>query len=76
MYVSRQECPLHLCNPFLKYSDYRKFIVLTHAFITITVRVPQSQIFQARKLSADFLKRFDVNQLKAAVNEDLWKTPE
>ncbi len=55
----------------LYFFSYREFIVLTHAFIKNTDRVPQSQIRQAQKMRADFLKRFDKKKLKEAMDEDL-----
>ena len=49
---------------------FRDFIVLTHAFVKRTRRVPQSEINQARKYQADFLNRFDEQKLKEAIDEE------
>ncbi|MCK4766112.1 MAG: type II toxin-antitoxin system RelE/ParE family toxin [Candidatus Aminicenantes bacterium] len=50
---------------------YKNYIVLTHAFTKTTGKVPKSEIKKARKFRADFLQRFNENQLKEAANENI-----
>jgi phage-related protein len=50
---------------------FREFIILTHAFVKHTGRVPQSQIRQAQKAREDFLNRFDEQRLKEETDENL-----
>jgi len=50
---------------------YREFIILTHAFIKNTGRVPENQIRQAQQMREDFLNRFDEQRLKEEIDENL-----
>ncbi len=50
---------------------YREFIILTHAFIKNTGRVPENQIRQAQQMREDFLNRFDEQRLKEEMDENL-----
>jgi hypothetical protein len=50
---------------------YKDFIILTHAFIKTTDKVPKSEIKKAKKFREDFLKRFNVKQLREVQNENL-----
>jgi len=42
---------------------YREFIVLTHAFMKTTAKVPTAEIQRARKYRADLLSRFKKSDL-------------
>jgi len=50
---------------------YRKFIVLTHAFIKKTDKVPIFEIKQAKKYRKDFLDRVNEDYLRRLTDEDL-----
>ncbi|MBT3602968.1 MAG: type II toxin-antitoxin system RelE/ParE family toxin [Candidatus Latescibacteria bacterium] len=50
---------------------FREFIILTHAFLKNTTRVPKNQIRQAKRMREDFLNRFDEQQLKEETDENL-----
>ena len=43
---------------------YRHVIVLTHAFVKTTSRVPKAEIRKTQEMRSDFLNRFDERQLK------------
>ena len=43
---------------------YRRFIVLTHAFVKTTGQVPEAEIRKTQEMRVDFLNRFDERQLK------------
>lgn len=44
---------------------YRRFIVLTHAFVKVTTKVPKAEIQKAKKYRSDFLSRFEEFDLEA-----------
>lgn len=44
---------------------YRRYIVLTHAFVKAAARVPRAEIQQAKKYRSDFLFRFKELDLEA-----------
>lgn len=44
---------------------YRRFIVLTHAFMKVTAKVPRAEIQKAKKYRSDFLSRFKESDLEA-----------
>ncbi|GAG01649.1 unnamed protein product [marine sediment metagenome] len=44
---------------------YRRYIVLTHAFVKVTARVPRAEIQQAKKYRSDFLSRIKESDLEA-----------
>ena len=44
---------------------HREFIVLTHAFMKTTAKVPRAEIQRAKKCRADFLSRFKKSDLEA-----------
>ena len=44
---------------------FRRFIVLTHAFVKVTAKVPRSEIQKAKKYRSDFLSRFEESDLEA-----------
>ena len=44
---------------------YGRFIVLTHAFVKVSARVPRAEIQQAKKHRSDFLSRFAEPDLEA-----------
>ncbi|HUU79840.1 MAG TPA: type II toxin-antitoxin system RelE/ParE family toxin [Acidobacteriota bacterium] len=44
---------------------YRRFIVLTHAFVKVTAKVPKAEIQKAKKYRSDFLSRFEEFDLEA-----------
>ena len=46
---------------------YREFIVLIHAFIKTTAKVPTAEIQRAKKCRADFLSRFKKSDLGGKV---------
>jgi len=44
---------------------YRRFIVLTHAFVKTSAKVPWAEIKKAKKYQAAFLSRFGESELEA-----------
>ena len=44
---------------------YRRFIVLAHAFVKVTAKVPKAEIQKAKKYRSDFLSRFEEFDLEA-----------
>jgi phage-related protein len=56
---------------FLYFFCYKDFIVLTHAFIKNTGKVPEKEINKALKYKSDFLKRFTESQIREEYNEDI-----
>ena len=46
---------------------FRDFIVLTHAFVKRTRRLPVTEIHLARKYREDFLSRFDEGSLRSCL---------
>jgi phage-related protein len=50
---------------------YREFIILTHAFVKHTRAVPKSEIRRAQRSRADCLSRFDEQQLRESLDEDV-----
>ncbi len=43
---------------------YRRFIVLTHAFMKVSAKVPWAEIQKAKKYRSDFLSRFEESDLE------------
>ena len=50
---------------------YREFIVLTHAFVKTTSRVPAREIRVAKRCRADFLSRYSYDDLKGETDGNL-----
>jgi len=50
---------------------YRDFIVLTHSFIKSTDKVPPAEIIKAKQCRSDFLSRYNENDLRRLLHEDL-----
>jgi phage-related protein len=48
----------------LYYFCYQNLIVLTHAFVKTTARVPKAEIRRATRMRNDLLGRFDERQLR------------
>ena len=48
---------------------FQRFIVLTHAFLKTTDKVPTGEIKKAMRYRDDFLKRTDKNRLKGLFDE-------
>ena len=48
---------------------FRRFIVLTHTFAKVTVKVPRAEIHKAKKYRSDFLSRFKESDLEAMYND-------
>jgi hypothetical protein len=47
------------------------FIILTHAFLKHTSKVPKKEINKARKCREDFLSRYDEKKLREISDEKL-----
>ena len=50
---------------------FKDFVILTHAFVKRTGRVPQFEIDRVRRYRDDFLKRFDERRLREVIDEEL-----
>ena len=50
---------------------FQDYIVLTHAFVKLVDRVPETEIRRAKTCRADFLSCFDEQKLKEAINDEL-----
>jgi hypothetical protein len=50
---------------------YKDFIILTHAFIKTTDKVPISEIEKAKKYQKDFLARIDEKKLQELKDENI-----
>jgi len=48
----------------LYFFTFKEFIILTHAFIKNTDKVPKSEIEKAKKYRTDFLRRFSEKKLR------------
>ena len=46
-------------------------IVLTHAFVKHTDKVPKVEIIRAKRYRADFLSRFDEHHVRGLLDDDL-----
>ena len=50
---------------------FRDIIVLTHAFIKHSDKVPSSELVKAKRFREDFLKRNNENSIRRKINENL-----
>ena len=57
----------------LSFFCFRDFIILTHALMKYTRRVPQSGMDRAKRYRTDFLNRYDEQRLKEELDEELRK---
>ncbi len=48
---------------------HRRFIVLTHAFVKATAKVPRAEIKRAKNYRSDFLSRFEKTDLEAMYDD-------
>ncbi len=56
---------------FIYFFCFKDFIILSHAFIKKTKKVPVAEIKRAKKNREDFLKRFNKETLTEVYNENI-----
>lgn len=49
---------------------FKDYIILTHAFIKHTDKVPKNEIEKAKRIRADFLQRYNEKSIKEEFDED------